>query len=82
MGLTRVLFPEVGRLLRPGSSGERLAGAHLVARECHFSLGSPSRKLVSAHRGCGLPSEEIPQSETCVMAVSAVRERGFYLLIP
>ena len=26
-----------------------------MARECHFSFGSPSRKLLSAHRGCGLP---------------------------
>lgn len=44
----------------PGACGDarrRLAcrGAHFAARECHFSLGSPLRKLLSAHRGCGLP---------------------------
>ena len=26
-----------------------------MALECHFSFGSPSRKLLSAHLGCGLP---------------------------
>ena len=34
------------------------SGAHFVARECHFSLGSPSRKLLSAHRGWGLPTTQ------------------------
>lgn len=59
IGLTRVEFPEEDRLLRPGSSGERLMGAHFVALECHFSLGSPSLKLVSAHRGWGFPEKII-----------------------
>lgn len=34
------------------------SGTHLVARECHFSFGSPSRKLLSAHLGCGLPMHD------------------------
>lgn len=45
------------RVVRAEESGERLPEAHFVARECHFSLGSPSRKLESAHRGCGFPGE-------------------------
>lgn len=39
-----------------GGLGRRLErGIHLEARECHFSFGSPSRKVLSAQRGWGLP---------------------------
>ena len=32
-------------------------GMDFEARECHFSDGSASRRLVSAQRGCGLPMD-------------------------
>jgi hypothetical protein len=35
-----------------------MEGPLFEALECHFSLGSPSQKLGSAHRGCGLPDIE------------------------
>lgn len=60
MGVSKVEIarPLVGMWSSTSSGdGRRLltSGAHFVARECHFSLGSPSRKLLSAQRGCGFP---------------------------
>ncbi len=63
MGVSRDgSIPRPGLARSPALSGEwrrfAVRGAHLVARECHFSFGSPSRKLISAQRGWGLPFAE------------------------
>jgi hypothetical protein len=72
-GTARPLWLEIWSPSLSGDCPRRFErGTHLVARECHFSFGSPSRKLLSAQRGCGLPVTYGRQQERSSGKVMAV----------
>lgn len=63
-----------------GEGSRRLAtGEHLAARECHFSDGSPSRKLLSAHRGWGFPKAD--EMVSAVALAITINEISFHPVI-